>query len=282
MEGNESDSIFSVDTYRINLPAGRRIPVVVSVPHCGTAFPDEIKDDYHAELMKAPDDTDWFVDRLYGFAPSIGVTMISAVFSRWVIDLNRSPADIPLYSDGRIITGLCPTTTFLGDPLYRDGRVRVEAGEIKRRTDLYFRPYHEKLREILNDLKSEFGQVLLWDCHSVRQKVPTIYTGKFPDLILGSADGRSADRILIEVALENLVEGPYTLHHNEPFKGGYITRNYGKPEKDEHALQLEMTKINYMDDSELQYQPARAEKVGKLLNKTLRSLGEALLSDKDS
>lgn len=271
-----------MDTYRINLPAGRRIPVVVSVPHCGTVFPDELRDDYHPGLMAAPDDTDWFVDRLYGFAPSLGITVISAVLSRWVIDLNRSPADIPLYSDGRLITGLCPTTTFLGDPLYKDGRTQVEAGEIRRRTELYFRPYHEKLREILDELKSGFGRVLLWDCHSIRQRVPTLYAGKFPDLILGSADGRSADRALIEIALHDLVEGGYTLRHNEPFKGGYITRNYGKPETGEHALQLEMSKINYMDDAELKYDVVRAEKVGKLLHKTLGSLGDALLSAKDS
>ncbi|HEX8040946.1 MAG TPA: N-formylglutamate amidohydrolase [Chryseosolibacter sp.] len=270
-----------MDTYRIKLPAGRRVPVVVSVPHCGTAFPEEIKDDYRAELIKAPDDTDWFVDRLYGFAPSIGITMISAVLSRWVIDLNRSPADIPLYSDGRIITGLCPTTTFLGDPLYKDGRSKVEAEEIKRRTELYYRPYHAGLREILDDLKSEFGQVLLWDCHSIRQRVPTLYAGKFPDLILGSADGRSAEEDLIEIALDNLVDEGYTLHHNEPFKGGYVTRNYGRPEKGEHALQLEMSKINYMDDFELQYEPVRAERIGKVLHKTLGSLGDALLSAKD-
>ncbi len=269
-----------MNTYHINRPEGRRIPILVSVPHCGTAFPDDIRNEYKEELIKAPDDTDWFVNKLYEFAPSIGITMISAVLSRWVVDLNRNPDDKPLYSDGRIITGLCPATTFLGEPLYKDGRIKVDAREVKRRVGLYFRPYHEKLAQLLGDLKSEFGKVLLWDCHSIRQSVLAIQPEKFPDLILGSADGRSADRVLIEIALENLVEEGYTLHHNQPFKGGYITRNYGKPEKDVHALQLEMSKINYMDDAELDYHPGRAEKMRKLLDKTLRCLGDVLISRK--
>jgi N-formylglutamate deformylase len=82
----------------------------VSIPHCGTLFPKEIINDFDPALIKAPDDTDWFVDRLYDFAPSLGITMITAVFSRWVIDLNRHPDSKPLYNDGRIITELCHYT----------------------------------------------------------------------------------------------------------------------------------------------------------------------------
>ena len=95
-----------METYHLKLPSTPRAPILISVPHCGTAFPDEIRDQYDPELIGAPDDTDWFVDRLYSFAPSLGVTMITAVLSRWVIDLNRSPDSKPLYTDGRIITGL--------------------------------------------------------------------------------------------------------------------------------------------------------------------------------
>ena len=245
-------------------------------------FPQcQIRNDFSAELTHAPDDTDWFVDKLYGFAPALGITMISGVLSRWVIDLNRHPESKPLYTDGRIITGLCPTTTFLGQPLYKDGRSDVDAAEVRRRTKLYFNPYHEKLTELLTDLKSEFGSVLLWDCHSIRQVVPTIQKDKFPDLILGSADGDAADSVLVEIALENLARGPYGLMHNHPFKGGYITRHFGKPAERQHALQLEMSKINYMDDGETQYHPAKAEKIGELLKNTLSNLARIMISLKD-
>jgi N-formylglutamate deformylase len=270
-----------VETYRLQLPTARRIPVLLSVPHCGTAFPDEIKKDYTPELIEAPDDTDWFVDRLYDFAPSLGITMISAVLSRWVIDLNRHPESKPLYSDGRIITHLCPVTTFLGKPIYRDTRKEVEPGEVQRRTELYFNPYHEELSQLLAALRSEFGHALLWDCHSIRQVVPTIQKNRFPDLILGSVDGLSADQRLIDVALKGLETGVYTLRYNHPFKGGYITRNFGKPDKHQHALQLEMSKVNYMDDSERKYDPGRAEKIGEVLYNTLSDVGKTVISLKD-
>ena len=262
-------------------PAAPRVPVLVSIPHCGVQFPDEIKGDYNQKLIQAPEDTDWFVDQLYDFAPSLGMTMISAVHSRWVIDLNRDPESKPLYTDGRIITGLCPTTTFLGEALYHDRRDEVEKTEVERRLRAYYWPYHQKIKETLADLRSEFGRVLLWDCHSIRQVVPTIQPDKFPDLILGNADKTSASPALIDIALNNLGSGGYSLSHNHPFKGGFITRYYGKPSEEVHALQLEMTKVNYMDDQQKDYDVRRAEKVREILKKTFAALIKNL-SDRNS
>ena len=96
----------TIQPYKITKPSGSIVPILLSVPHCGTAFPDELVSQYKSDLIKNPDDTDWFVDKLYGFASDLGITTISAVYSRWVIDLNRHPESKPLYSDGRIITGL--------------------------------------------------------------------------------------------------------------------------------------------------------------------------------
>src|SRR5262249_49262687 len=155
-------------------------------------------------LIQFPDDTDWYVDRLYDFAPSLGITMITAIYSRWVVDLNRDPDSKPLYSDGRIITALCPSATFLGEPLYNDRRAEVSREEVNRRLRLYYEPYHLKIREILEGLKARFGTVLLWDCHSIRQVVRTIQKDTFPDLILGDADEKAASSSLIETALKNL------------------------------------------------------------------------------
>lgn len=261
--------------YKVHFPSSSPIPLLVSVPHCGTVFPDEIIDEYDSALISAPDDTDWFVDQLYDFAPHLGATMITAVYSRWVIDLNRAPDSKPLYTDGRIITGLCPVTTFLGQPLYKDKREAVSDKEISRRLDSYYNPYHDKLESLLNELKHKFGKVLLWDCHSIRQVVLTIQKEEFPDLILGSADGTSASASIIEMALKSLESDNYSLNHNHPFKGGYITRHYGKPDMNQHALQLEMTKVNYMDDAELKYHSKRADLMRMLLQETfVRMIGE--------
>jgi N-formylglutamate deformylase len=252
------------------------VPVIVSVPHCGTEFPEDLKDQYKKELIHSPDDTDWFVDKLYDFAPAMGIHMITARYSRWVIDLNRHPESKALYSDGRIITGLCPTTTFLGDPLYQDERNEVSPEDLKRRLDQYFWPYHKKIQELITDHKARFGKVLLWDCHSIRLMVPTIRKEKFPDLILGDADGTAASPGLIEEALTNLESFAYSVSHNDPFKGGYITRHFGRPGENQHALQLEMPKVNYMDDAELAYDPTRAAKMREVLRKTLAGLIDRL------
>jgi N-formylglutamate amidohydrolase len=258
--------------YHIIVPKVSTVPIVVSVPHCGVEFPDDIRGQYKQALIQAPDDTDWFVDRLYNFAQDLGMTMITAKYSRWVIDLNRDPQSKPLYSDGRIITDLCPVTTFLGEPIYQDERKEIDQEERKVRLQKYYWPYHEKLNELLNHTKSTFGKVLLWDCHSIRQEVKTIYSGKFPDFILGDADGTSCSREMIDIAYNALSSGSFHVSHNHPFKGGYITREYGRPLENQFALQLEMAKINYMDDEELKYDEQRAGRVRTILQHTFRKL----------
>lgn len=258
---------------------GTRVPIIVSVPHCGTLFPDELKEEYKTELISAPDDTDWFVDQLYDFSNDMGITMIKAAYSRWVIDLNRDRLSLPLYSDGRIITGLCPVTTFLGEPLYRDERTTVDDADLQHRLIRYYDPYHKALEQLLIETRQKFGKVLLWDCHSIRQDVKRIYPNKFPDLILGDNDGASASPALIQAALRVLSADQYSFSHNNPFKGGFITRHYGKPEKCQHALQLEMSKVNYMDDGEMKYDKHRAEKMKTVLKKTFEKMITALNVD---
>ncbi|HRI77988.1 MAG TPA: N-formylglutamate amidohydrolase [Cyclobacteriaceae bacterium] len=262
--------------FRITPTRNSEVPIIVSVPHCGTAFPADLVDQYNSNLIAAPDDTDWFVDKLYDFVPELGITMITAEFSRWVIDLNRDPQSKPLYSDGRIITALCPVTTFNSEPLYLDGRKEVDASEVQRRLDKYYYPYHQKIKELIDDRKKKLGKVLLWDCHSIRQFVPTVHKEKFPDLILGDADGTSASPGLCETALSTLDHSGYSVNHNYPFKGGYITRHFGKPMENQHALQLEMTKVNYMDDTEKKYHPERADRMRDLLKKVFERLIDQL------
>jgi N-formylglutamate deformylase len=265
-----------MNAFTIHPAEGEELPILVSVPHCGINFPDDIKDQYKSPLIEEPDDTDWFVDKLYGFVPSLGITMISANYSRWVIDLNRDPDSKPLYTDGRIITALCPTTDFLGNPLYNDERKDVAADEVARRLDLYYKPYHHQLEEQLTRLQAKFKKVLLWDCHSIRQVVPTIQPDALPDLILGDADGRAAEATLTLTALQSLRSTTYQVNHNHPFKGGTITRHFGAPANGRNALQLEMTKVHYMDDTQLRYDLQRATAMQKVLKRTLENLAAQL------
>ncbi len=236
------------------------VPIILSIPHCGVEFPDEIKETYLENQLKKLDDTDWFLQDLYSFASGMGITIIHAKYHRWVIDLNRDINSKPLYTDGRLITGLCPTTDFNGNPIYKAAQEPTQA-EIKRRLDNYYWPYYNKIQWLLDERKQQFGEVLLWDAHSIRKNVPTIQKEDFPELILGDNDKNTASDTLIDVALNSLKKGPYQVSHNYPFKGGHITRYFGSKISKVNALQLEMNKILYMDDKELKYDKKRAKKV---------------------
>jgi N-formylglutamate deformylase len=258
--------------YFIIEPVGGKVPVILSVPHSGVEFPEELKSHFHSEMAAQPDDTDWFVHDLYNFAPQLGITVIHAKYSRWIIDLNRDPESKPLYTDGRIITALVPTTDFLGNEIYVDKKFVPAPEEIERRLENYYRPYYQKIENLLQERIEEFGQVLLWDAHSIRRFVPTIREEAFPDLILGDNDEKSAGKQVIEVALSGLKAGKYGVNHNSPFKGGHITRYFGKPKNNVHALQLEMAKIHYMNDDELTFSESRAEGMRKVLRPVFEQL----------
>jgi N-formylglutamate amidohydrolase len=258
--------------YFIIGPTGIKVPVILSIPHSGVEFPEELKTHYRSDMMSQPDDTDWFVHDLYNFASELGITVIHARYSRWVIDLNRDPESKPLYNDGRIITALVPTTDFLGNEIYVDKNFVPTPEEIERRIEHYYRPYYQTIENLLQQRIEEFGQVLLWDAHSIRRFVPTIREEPFPDLILGDNDEKSARQEIIEIALNGLKAGKYGVNHNSPFKGGYITRYFGKPEKNVHALQLEMAKIHYMDDDELTFSESCAEEMRKVLHPVFEQL----------
>ncbi|MEK6152209.1 N-formylglutamate amidohydrolase [Flavobacteriaceae bacterium 3-367] len=258
--------------FKITSPTVAQVPIIISIPHAGTRLPSELKKHYKKGMRRHLDDTDWFVHRLYEFAPSLGITLIKANLSRWVIDLNRSPESIPLYSDDRLITPNTPTTDFYGNSLYKSKELEPDKDEVARRLQGYYRPYHQQVAQLLEERKKTFGQVLLWDAHSIRHRVSTIQKDPFPDMILGNNDERTAHPKLIRTALKGLNSGRFEVHHNHPFKGGHITRSFGKPENGVHALQLEMNKILYMDDNELTYNEDRASKVQKVLRTTLEGL----------
>lgn len=253
-------------------PKVEKVPIILSVPHSGIEFPNELRAHYRPELIAQPDDTDWFVHDLYNFAPQLGITVIHAKYSRWVIDLNRDPHSKPLYNDGRIITELVPKTDFLGNEIYVDKKYLPDDAEIERRLENYYWHYYRKLEGLLAERLDEFGQVLLWDAHSIRRFVPTIRDEPFPDLILGDNDEKSADEKIINIALNNLKSGKYGVNHNSPFKGGHITRYFGKPEKNIHALQLEMAKTNYMNDDELTFNESRANEMRQVLQIVFENL----------
>ncbi|MXN92806.1 N-formylglutamate deformylase [Flavobacterium sp. Sd200] len=263
-----------MELFHITQPTATKVPIILSVPHAGTYFPEEIATRLHSDKVQNPDDTDWYIDKLYDFAPSLGITVIKANYSRWVIDLNRDPESKPLYTDGRVITGLVPLTNFNGEPLYQSGE--PDEHEIAERVHKYYIEYHEQIEKLLEQTKTEFGKALLFDAHSIRKVVPGIQEEAFPDLILGDNDGKSASEEIINTAWEALQNDRFKAEHNHPFKGGQITRSFGKPESNIHALQLEMAKTNYMDASETKYDEQNAAQIRQILKTVFEQLIKTL------
>lgn len=259
--------------YSIKKPSGIRLPILLSSPHSGVNFPTEIKDSFREEIINHPTDTDWFVDRLYDFAPDMGITQISANYSRYVVDLNRDFKGESLYQDGRFLTGVVPSHSFSKKPLYvGDLPTSVDVND---RIAKYYWPYYKKVEEILIDIKNEFGYAIFFDCHSIKRNVPSISGDSFPDLILGDNDGTSADIKLIKVALETLgAQKVFEVYHNTPFKGGHLTRWFGKPEEGIHALQLEMSQDLYLDESKDLYVELKAALIRDRLRETLINLAK--------
>jgi len=221
-------------------------PLLVSVPHAGTYVPGTLRGRLSEYAATLPD-TDWFVDRLYDFAPALGVGLLAATHSRYVIDLNRAPDDAALYTART--TGLIPLETFDGRPVYRAGEA-PNPEEKAERIDRFWRPYHEALTAELERLREAHGFALLLDAHSIRSRVPSLFEGQLPDLNLGSNDGASAAADLVAVALAELASARrWSSVLDGRFKGGYITRHYGRPEHAVHALQLEMAQCVYMQEA---------------------------------
>ncbi|ULX54937.1 N-formylglutamate deformylase [Cupriavidus taiwanensis] len=236
---------FSTDTPAFTLHRGTR-PLLVSMPHVGTHLPASVSQRLSAEGRTVPD-TDWHLERLYDFARELGASVLAATHSRYVVDLNRPPDNENLYP-GQDTTGLCPVDTFDKTPLYADGNGPDDA-EIAARRDAIWRPYHQALADELARLKAEHGTIALWDAHSIRSVLPRFFDGKLPDFNLGTANGDSCDAGLAGHLLEQASAVPgHTAVLNGRFKGGYITRQYGKPADGVHAVQLELSQCAYMSE----------------------------------
>jgi N-formylglutamate deformylase len=244
-------------------------PLLISLPHDGEALPPEMLPRLTADARRLPD-TDWQVSRLYAFARELGASILRPYHSRYLVDLNRPPDDLSLYP-GQNTTGLCPTIQFNGQPVYLEGEA-PGADEIAQRVERWWKPYHAALQGELQRLKAQHGRVLLWEGHSIRSAVPYLFEGRLPDFNLGTAAGAScapARQQRVEAVLA--AQRDYTWVANGRFKGGYITRHYGKPDAGIDAVQLELAQCNYLDEDRFEWDAARAAPTQALIRRLLEA-----------
>lgn len=249
-------------------------PLILSLPHTGTTMPPEVAAGL-ADADLALKDTDWWIDRLYApLAEALDATTVHTALSRTAIDVNRDPSGRSLYP-GQATTGLAPLETFDGEPLYRPDAEPDEA-EIARRRSRWFDPYHTALAAELARLRREHGLVLLYDCHSIRSRVPRLFPGELPVFNIGSNDGRSCAPEIAEAAAAICGRSGMSTVVDGRFKGGWITRHYGRPEHGVHALQMELACRAYMDEAPPRFDEARAERLRGVLSDMLDAMLSAL------
>ncbi len=250
-------------------------PLLVSVPHDGESLSDDSEHEWsHAAVDHS--DRDWHVAKLYDFATELDASMIVANYSRYVIDLNRPPDDEALYP-GKLASGLVPKETFDGESLYTDAG-EPDAAEVQRRLDRYWVPYHDRIETELAAIRATYGYALLWDAHSIRSRVLSLFDGKLPVLNLGTFDGASCARDVAEAVGQEACSGDYSMVANGRFKGGYITRHYGKPGEGIHAIQLELAQRAYMDEESRTFDEALASQLRETLGSMLRAFVDAAAS----
>ncbi|GMU68349.1 MAG: hypothetical protein AMXMBFR37_06820 [Steroidobacteraceae bacterium] len=254
-----------------------RVPLVLSIPHSGVEIPDDCASGLRSAWL-ARLDTDWYLPQVYAFAKDLNATIIWTEMSRTVVDPNRDPAGISLYP-GMATTALCPIQTFDGEPLYQSG---CEPGpdEIERRRLTFHSPYHRAIGEELARLRQQHPHVVIYDAHSIRSRVPRLFEGELPNLNIGTNSGRSCDIELSRQLAANAEKSSFTHVVDGRFKGGYITRHWGRPDDGIHAVQMEIACRSYLDENGSPptpenwppgYSPRRAETLQTLLRKMLET-----------
>lgn len=245
-------------------------PLIVSIPHAGTRLPEPHGRGF-LSAEKAQADADWHVDKLYAFAAELGATILRTEVSRSIIDVNRDPSGASLYP-GQATTGLCPLTDFDEEPLYRSGHEPNE-GEIEARRIAFFEPYHAALRHQIARLRDRHVRVVLYEAHSIRSVVPMFFEGTLPELNIGTNQGASCAPDLAEAVQAVCAESGRSWVRDGRFRGGWITRHYGRPDEGVNAIQMETAMRFYLEEEAEDWPPrwdeARAAPAKALLGEIL-------------
>jgi N-formylglutamate deformylase len=228
--------------FRILAPQRDELPLVIGIPHTGTELPDEIMQRLRPEMRDQPM-CDWHLHQLYAHLTEIGITLVHSVYSRFLADLNRPPDASELYP-GRFETGLVPTQTFKGEPIWERA---PSPDEIDAWRERFHTPYHAALSKTLDERSQATGRVWFVDAHSVASTASLLHGALEDEIYLGDRDGTSNEGAWTDAAASGFTSEGYRVVRNAPYKGGYNTAHYGARDRVE-ALQVEMCQRCYMDE----------------------------------
>lgn len=246
-------------------------PIILGQPHGGTWLPDALLNRLN-DNGRTLADADWDIARLYeGLLP--GVTVVRSHVHRYAIDANRDPGGASLYP-GQNTTELCPTTDFDGQPIWGPGQ-EPSADEIAERRASFHAPYHALLEAEIARVKARHGVAVLYDCHSIRSRIPFLFEGLLPVFSIGTDGGRTCAPSVEEAAVRLCAASPgRDMVVNGRFKGGWTTRAYGRPEAGVHAIQMELAQRAYLarEEAPWAYDQDKAEGLRTTLSAILREL----------
>ena len=249
--------------YKFFEPLGKSTSMVFSSPHSGSQYFDWFLAQTSLDLNSIRSSEDAFVGEIFESVPFFGAFLIESMVPRTILDLNRARSDLDpqiiadYYSrdiSSRVASGLgiVPRVVGNGKKIYSK---KLTLKEVQDRIRKYYNPYHERLAEVLEQVKKEFGRAILLDCHSMpsdalnfRKKV----SYGIPDIILGDRFGMSCDFRIVDFIEKAFIDEGFNVCRNIPFSGGYITQVYGQPVKNIHAVQIEINRALYMNEKKIE------------------------------
>lgn len=251
------------ELFEVREPPVQRIPFVFNSPHSGRVYPAAFLAESRLNGVQIRRSEDHFVDELFAAATVLGAPLLAAHFPRAYVDVNREPYEL----DPRMFDGNLPPFANIGSPRVAGGlgtipRIVAENMEIYQRRlsvdtameriETVYKPYHAALRRLIARTHARFGYCILIDCHSMPGNIRLPGSNERPDIILGDRYGTSASASLSVAAMDILDDLGFRVVRNKPYAGGFITEHYGRPQRGLHALQVEVSRALYVDETTLE------------------------------
>ncbi len=244
-------------------PAQQRVPFIFNAPHSGRAYPPELRNASPLTAQQLRRSEDVFVDHLFDSVVEIGAPFLVAHFPRAWLDVNREPYELdpklfterlPAHANIRSMRvsgglGTIPRLVAENLEIYNEKQSLANALD---RIETVYRPYHEALRKLMAKTVVTFGYAILVDCHSMPSRGGRNEHEKRPDIIIGDRYGTSCNGEISRNLIRQFADHGYTVTRNKPYAGGFITEHYGRPLKGLHAIQIEINRSVYLDETTLQ------------------------------